>query len=373
MIFNSIRYESTSYVNEAELDEILENAPDRFKYETMSEATARVIGEQEVNWGRLMVGIGFGELAAMQEHGLEFVNESGRIQAFIDKFVAYIKMAINKLAEITKSFIAKLSQYVLTTDAFIKKYEKDIKRASATMLKDLEFNGYKTFSNLLDKAYEYQTSKEGYTDATDAAGLINAANKDIVSGTGELSETAAKKQFVASYNEDDDFSEKVTELLFGDTEKELFEIDKAVVSDAIKVLKESKKLKDKAKTAYKKAASKLNSIIKKMESKADKAEKATEYEGQSPENKAKIEEGCRNIASYYRHYASAATTFHGIYMRALSARSKQAKAICTKVVQTVIKHDGQTKRNQYRQGAGMETKVYESYDSTAFLGAVEFI
>ena len=372
MIFNSIRYEATSYVNEAELDEILENAPDRFKYETMSEATARVIGEQEVNWGRLMVGVGIGELTAMQEHGLEFVNESGRIQAFIDKFVAYIKMAINKLAEITKSFIAKLSQYILTADAFIKKYEKDIKRASDKMLTDLDFNGYKFNHTLLDdKTNKYDKGDGIKTELADLKSYGN--DKNITSGSGKLSETAAKKTFVDSYTEDDDFSEKVTELLFGDSEREVFDITKDIISKQITILKETKKLKDKAKANYKSAASSLQNIIKKMENKADKVEKATEYENEEKEEKAKIEEGFRNVASYYRHYASAATTYHGIHMRALSARSKQAKAICTKVVQRVIKNEGQSKRNQYRQGAGMDQKVYESYDSTAFLGAVEFI
>lgn len=367
MIFNSIRYTSDFYVNEAELEEILEYAPDRFKYETMAEATAKVIGEQEINWGRLMVGVGMSELTDITE-GVGFVNEEGRIRGFFEKIIAYLKMAINKLGEITKSFIVKLEQFIRSNAAFIKKYEKTIKLATDKDLEDLSFNGYEKFNDsVLDTkpTYDQLSTTFESTDADKAKTYITAHEND-----DHALEARKKMPGCSSLRDSADFDETVTTYLYGDTDKTSFDITKSRLSQDMKNVKDSKDLKKKAKESYTKAAKAIQTMIGKLEKAETKVDK--DFADLEKDDQTAIAKAYNLQAELYREYAQACTSYHGTFMRALSTRARQSKAICTKVVQAVYKRQGKAKRNDYRRNAGMDIK--EGYiDSDAFLGAVEFI
>ena len=116
MIYNS----TITNVNESDIMSLLENAEDRFEYYTMAEATAITVAEQEENWTRFMKGIGLSELSTVME-GQEVVYEGARLKGFIEKAKAFFKMALNKLAELTKRFMAKIDQIFKTNDSFVKK------------------------------------------------------------------------------------------------------------------------------------------------------------------------------------------------------------------------------------------------------------
>ena len=368
MIFNSIRYNSDSYVNEAEFDEILEFAPNRFEYETLGEATAIVIGEQEVNWGRLMVGVGMSELHSVQE-GLEFVNEAGRLKGFFDKVIAFFKMAINKLAEITKAFIAKIDQFIKSNDGFIKKYEKQITNAEAAVIAGIEFKGYKFNHNKLKENPSYTVPKNANLSVENAKTIASNEGSTMTPYLAKKSLIDGSKDYTS---ENDNFSEAVTKYLFGG-EKEEFKLDKPMVLEALGYIKETKNLKKTAKNSYTSAAKQLKDIIKRLENASGRIDK--EHSDLSNEDRAKVEKGYKITIDYWKAYSQGCQTYHGTLMRALSTRNSQSKAMCVKVVQKLVKGKGQEERNKMRKRAGMDEKDYsESYISTdAFLGAVEFI
>lgn len=348
MIYNS----TVRSVNESEFDTLLENAENRFEYETIAEASAIILGEQEANWTRFMQGVGLSELSSVME-GVEVIYEGARLQSFIKKAKAFFQMAINKLAEITKAFIAKVMQFVAPNTAFLKKYEKELAKAGK-----VKFKGYQ-FSKDLDSKPVYKVDVE-----TSSKLNMEYFNKD-----GYTKEHAENRFNVPTG--DGLFGERVEKELFGgDKEEREFEVYKQVT-----VLKETKELKNKAKKSYTDAAKSIKEIIKRLE----KAEK--EAANNAAKDKTDVSEANKTdqaysvLISYWKAYANCASIYHNTYMRALGARNRQAKAICTKALTKSFKAKGQADRNKMRKGAGMDEKNYnEGYVNTdAFLGAVEFI
>ena len=319
------------------------------------------------------------ELHSVNE-GLEFVNEAGRLKGFFDKVIAFFKMAINKLAEITKAFITKIDQFIRSNDSFVKKYDKQIRNANESVIASIEFKGYRNFSDELNNTPAYNTSETIDMAATKAMSIANNPENH--------SEFKAKQSLFKGTNhtyksDSDDFSEAVTKYLFGSDEKEEFKLNKAMVTKALEDIKATKNLKKKAKDSYTSAAKQIKNIIKKLENAAKDVDKnyTDEKLGNNPTLKdknaarAKIEKGYKILIDYWKAYSQGCQTYHGTFMRALSARNHQSKAMCVKVVQKLVKGKGQEERNNIRRKAKMDEKDYsESYISTdAFLGAVEFI
>lgn len=351
MIYNS----AINGVNESSAMELLENADNRFEYETIAEATAIIVAEQEANWTRFMTGVGLSELSTISE-GEEVIYEGARLQGFIAKAKAYFKMALNKLAEITKRFIANVDKFIKGNDAFIKKYESQIK--AAKFPSDFSFKGYNFNDSELDSTPEYNGNRISSVDfVKDTADRILDRDKDMYSK--EAAEAAVCK------GEGDSFGEVVFIHLHGGKEK--VEITSPNMNKQIEIVKNTKKLKDSAKKSYTKAHKAISEIIKKLE----KAERDITKSKDDLESASKTESALSTVLGYWRAYSSAVSTYHGKYMSALGERNRQAKALCTKAVTYGLKSKGKADRNAMRSKAGMPVK--EGFVNTdAFLGAVEF-
>lgn len=348
MIYNS----TITSVNESDIMELLENAEDRFENYTIAEASAIVVAEQEANWTRFMKGVGFSELATIME-GQEVIYEGARLQSFLNKAKGYFKMALNKLAEITKSFIAKVDQFIRSNDGFLKKYEKDLLKM--TVPADFEFKGY-TFKNM-GVAPEY-------AEPTSAVKITSAAMaKSVEAGSGDLSKEAAENELLPGTNSNDSVSDRLVEFFYGEKEKkELKNID---IKKQIEIIKNTKDDKKKAKDSYTKAAKRIKAFIKELEKgerEAVKSDKIDSKDGNA------INEVYGKLITYWKAYSSCASQKHHAYMRALGARNKQAKAICTKLITTTGAAKGKEER------AKIKAKMESGFVNTdAFLGAVEFI
>ena len=92
----------------SELMELLENTENRFEFNTMMEATAIVLAEQETNWTRFMEGVGLSELASVME-GEEIVYEGARLAVLADKAKQIFEAAIKKLAQLTLAINAEVN------------------------------------------------------------------------------------------------------------------------------------------------------------------------------------------------------------------------------------------------------------------------
>lgn len=341
-------YESAiNGVNESEAMSLLENAENRFEYETIAEATAIVVAEQEANWTRFMTGVGLGELHTVME-GQEVIYEGVKLQKFLDKAKAFFKMALSKLAEITKSFIASVDKIFMNNDKFIKKYEKQIKEAKFPS--DFSFKGYKFNDSVLDTTPKYPLDAIKDIKTSDVDNILG--NKDSYSR--ESAEAKLCK------GEGETFGEVAFNYFFGSREK--VEIKSPDMGKQISILKDTKGLKDKAKKSYKDAYKAITEIIKKL----DKAQKDSIKSKEDLQTASKMESAISTVLGFWRAYSSATTTFHGKYMSALGTRNRQAKALCTKAVQYGLKDTGKADRVKLKP----KTEGFENTD--AFLGAVEF-
>lgn len=343
MIYNS----AINGVTESEALSLLESVDNRFEYETVAEATAIVVAEQESNWTRFMTGVGLSELHTVME-GQEVIYEGKRLQGFIDKAKAYFKMALSKLAEITKSFIASVDKFFLSNDKFIKKYEKQIKEAKFPS--DFSFKGYNFNDSALDSIPSYPLDAIKEVKAADASNIL--ANKD------SYSREAAEDKLCKGKGES--FGEVAFNHFFGGKEK--VEIKSPDMGKQISILKNTKSLKDKAKKSYKDAHKAISEIIKKL----DKAQKDSLKSKEDLESASNLESAISTVLGFWRAYSSATTTLHGKYMSALGARNRQAKALCTKAVQYGLKSAGKAERDK------LKPKTEGFVNTDAFLGAVEF-
>ena len=348
MIYNS----TITSVNESDIMSLLESTEDRFECYTIAEATAMIVGEQEENWTRFMKGIGLSELATVME-GQEVVYEGARLQSFISKAKGYFQMALNKLAEITKSFIAKIEQFFKSNDDFLKKYESTLRKNGVPA--DFEFEGY-TFSHL-DSIPKYGPVGKGFTTINQNTLEMVIENKEKYSKAG-----AESAVFGSDKPEGDSLSAKLNNYFYGKEKKHKLTVS---VDAEIKVLKETKGLKKEAKDSYTKAAKEIKSIISTLD-KAEKEFKKTNNE--SLEKANRTDSAFNMLLTYWKAYSSAASQMHGAYMGALGARNRQAKAICTKLLTTAGKAKGKEERKE------IKAKMESGFVSTdAFLGAVEFI
>lgn len=344
MIYNT----TITAVNESDILSLLEEAEDRFEDYTIAEATSMIVAEQEENWARFMKGIGLSELSTVME-GNEVIYEGARLQGFIEKAKQFFQTVLNKLAEITKSFIAKLDGVIKSNDAFLKKYRKEL--TSMTIPPDFEFKGY-VFKNL-DSTPDYGKLEKQIVTSSNYTSYTGA-NKD------KYSKDAAEEKLVGKI-EGDTFTEKLNKYFYEKNEKEKLSIN---VDNQITIIEKSKEYKSKAKESYTKAAGNIKSIISdlnKAKSNAlkDLSDNLTQNHG--------IDQAYSILISYWKAYASSASQFHGAYMAALGKRNSQAKAICTKLLTAGNKAKGKADREK------LKAKTEGFIDTGDFLGAVEFI
>lgn len=349
MIYNS----TITAVNESDIMSLLENTEDRFENYTMAEAVAITIGEQEENWTRFMKGIGLSELSSIME-GQTVIYEGARLSKIVEKAKGYFKMALNKLAEITKAFMNKVAQFVTTNAQFVKRYEKQLNDLK-NLPSDLEIQGY-TFNGLAEPKYEFKY----FVDTNNIKTVANT----VVNYKDNYTREKAEEGFVAGAS-GESFTEKLNNKFFGG-KKETIKISKEVVKSQIGILKDTKNLKAEAKKSYTDASKKIKEMIKALEKMQKEEDKA--FNKDTDINKAgTIDEAFGIIISFWKAYASAAHTAHGTYMRALGTRARQAKAICTKALNASGKATSKEERKEIK--AKMEGFV----DTDVFLGGVEFI
>lgn len=339
-------------MNEGEFNTLLENVEDRFENYTMAEATATIVGEQEANWTRFMTGVGISELNSIME-GQEVIYEGARMQSFIKKAKGFFQIALNKIAEITKSFMAKVDQLFKSNDSFIKKYEKQI--TNIKIPKDFKFEGYNFYS--VEPIYNNDAVMKTF-DVTSEVAVNQIISKKE---TTYSKESAENSLFVGGTPDGDSLSEKAKNYFYG--KKEDLKIN---INEQIKIIKETKDLKSKSKKSYSEAAKAIKSIIKNLE-KADKDFDKNDKKNISLENATTVTKAFNILISYWKAYSSAAATVHGTYMGALGARNKQAKAICTKLIIANGKAKGKADRKE------IKSKMESYIDTDVFLGAVEFI
>ena len=346
MIYNS----TITAMNESDILSLLENAEDRFENYTIAEATAIIVREQEINWNRLMTGIGMSELATVME-GQEVIYEGARLEGFLKKVKAFFQAALNKLAELTKRFIAKIDQIFKANDSFVKKYKKDL--VNITIPSDFEFKGY-TFKHMETPQYEMPTGISTTLKPSDV--------KDIVEHKDRYSKETVLDSLTPGTS-GDSLNDRLIEYFYGSNEKQ--NLGNIKTTEQLNILSTTKDMKKKAKDSYTKAAKEIRSFIKELE-RAEKTSQEEYNKYDRLQDGMRIDQAYNLVIGFWKIYANGASQKHGTYMRALGARTAQAKAICTKLLSTKYKSDNKKKEESKAKNEGF-------VNTEDFLGAVEFI
>lgn len=341
-------YDSTvTALNESECVSLLESVEDRFEDNTLTEAVAIIVGEQEANWTKFMKHVGLSELNTISE-GQEVVYEGARLDAFLQNAKKYFEIAKQKLAEFTKSFINKAEEVIRGNSAFLKKYENELK--SMTVPSNFEFKGY-DFKNMEVPTYSnndrVRDVKFGELDNT---AWINS-NKDKYS-----KEAANKAIFKGEVPSGDNLNQMLTNYFYGEKEKKSLNID---IEKQLGILRETSNMRKTAKTSYANAVKEINGIIAGLKN-AEKEFKKTKMEKAKAGN---IDSAFNLVLGFWKAYSNAIHQMHGSYLSALAKRNSQAKAICTKLISA-------NKKSEKKE----EKEVSEGFVNTEdFLGAIEFI
>ena len=351
MIYNS----TITGVNESDIMELLENAETRFEDETMAEATAIVVGEQEINWTRFMQGVGLSELATIME-GEEVIYEGARFQKFVNKAKGFFQMILNKLAELTKAFVAKFDQFFKQNDAFVKKYRSALGKVDYAKA-DAEINGYR-FQHTETPGYKNGMSGRK-SKVEDASEIIN--NKDDYTR-----EKAEDSFFGTNAPDEDTLGAKLNKWFYGDG-KETIKLDNQYIDDQIKILEGTKTDRETAKKSYKEAAKEIKDIIKKLKEAERKFDSNVGKSKDSSEDNANVSSAFGILLSYWKAYGSAATQVHGAYLSMLGKRNRQAKAACVKALNAGGKAKGKEEREK------IKARTEGFVDTEDFLAAVDFI
>lgn len=184
------------------MDSLMESTEIEAVYEESSiDAAARVVAETTANWNAIVEACAIDELNYLEENGVEMVYEGAKLDGFIAKAKEFFLSIWKKIQEIFKKVMVQFNSWFQTDKAFLKKYEKDLNRASNNGLgdKEVSFFDYIFYDNGAELS-SAQTFKAGEFKSTNLADLLKEVDAQIGVDNNSTAEEwkAANKKFSES-------------------------------------------------------------------------------------------------------------------------------------------------------------------------------
>lgn len=311
---------------------------------TIWENACEAVATIEENYSRFMEAVGIDELAYYTENGVEMIYEEGNISRFFEKAKNMLLIAIKKLAEITKKFIGKVSSLVLPAKTFLDKYQSKILSANAA---EIDYRGYE-FTNI--KTPRYKNGKigskvEDFTDFTKGAYTIVSGRKKLLYNSNDFGDEKIKS----------DFSNCIFKYFRNGKDSKVQLKGKISLKDQCDIISKTKDLQKDARKSYADAHKEIKDMIKDLKSEEKDLQNARNdfdsdtREADKTENSNKMKAASKMI-EYYKSYSSSMLLMHGGYLRALSARHHQAKAICSKAISQVESKNYKDYKKAHQEG-----------------------
>ena len=361
------------------------------------EAGMVAVSECESVYNKAMKEIGIGELHYMEENGHEVIYEAVDFAAVKEKIKNFFKKLIDKVKSILHAFITKLSSWTSQDKEFVKKYEKEFSRKWNDVKDDFEFKGY-TFTLGKDFAEGALTAPTNFDNIptfkaksthitvdlsgtnvtpTDPATTGKDINSDVTGlresrddieeemraevckafgNACECSKTPTTTKMDAK-----EYSTALFEMFRnGESSKENVEKKDLSVSTILEDLRTSATTKKLAEKATKAVLKTIDDCIKGLEKsqtaigKEDVGKEDDKINLRNAKVAATVE-----VASFARTNREYIVQANAAYLQALADRSRQNKAIMTKVI---------------AGGKKMQRESYdytnESYSTGSFLDSV---
>lgn len=319
------------------------------KYEANLEGALMLVYENECNYNALMRAAGLSELKYYQETGGDlFVQEAGAFGGFLEKAKSFFKAVLDKIKALFKKFFMTINQFVMSDKQWIKKYEKDILRA--TNLKDMEFKGY-TFKQLDPEATRLGTIANSIIsgEATSIERIKAKGHEDWSSEArkdeDELNDYIEKKRgelLKGSSMNEAEFRDELKERLYGG-DKELLEDSDINIRQQLQYIRDTKESTKNTEKLEKDVTKAITHIIKALDEKIKEFGKVgtdeTTDKTKTDAQKAAISESKQDAIKALNQririekaLSNNATVACGMICQAYKDRNRQAKAICIKAV-----------------------------------------
>lgn len=352
------------------------------KYNHTMESACRIAAENEYNYTAIMRAVGINELAAFENGEDFYINEGG---GFFSSIVNFLRNVWEKIKGIFRKFIAAFDSMTKSDADFIKKYKPYITKSG--VLKDFKYQGFKfsvpeTVKEIgnITKAYEVVQMAAGtgggikFEDTTTYENLVkNSGNVDSAALetaktkinddwddniVPKIRSSIAQGFFDKLKMSDSVEAEELSNELFeffrsGDSSKQTLEESDINIMEIITHLTNSSKVKKNVNDIFKKSQEWFNKQITKIDkiSTAAMKDMPGEKEDKIPSNytddsasggsdkktKYKVALDYVNFWSQitsklYKEVTNVIVTCQNAWLKALSDRSKQEKAICVALV-----------------------------------------
>lgn len=327
--------------------------------------------ENECNYNAIMKAVGLSELKYYQETGKDlFVHEAGAFDGFIAKVKAFFKAVIEKIKSIFKRFVAIFDQYTLNDKQFVKKYGDQLIRKD---LKDFEFTGYK-FGDFAKVQSSIETAGGNLKYHLDIFAAIrkkdtNYGNRKVYDNANykdsdEVNEVKEQERAKiigqqSGKMDETEFKDKLTELLYGDDNKET--LDNISIRDQLSIIENTKDDIKKVEKTQKEIEKGINDVLKVLDKLPSEIRKHNSYSSDNKltdEQDKRINNAIKDINDEYdicKSQSNDITVAFGMIVQAYKDRNRQAKAICVKAL-------------SYKHEAAMVSE--SSYSDDIFAGVV---
>ena len=303
-------------------------------YEVGLEGALMHVYENECNYNAIMKAAGIAELAYFKENGGDlFVQEASAGTGLIDRFIAFFNKVKEKIKQMCKKFVMKLTSLAGDDKKWAKKYRSQI----LSNFKAFKFNGYPyPMTNPdFDKA-------ASWVDETPLDKII--ANKDMYAGKMTSDDMDKKRgemraSMCGESGEIDtkEFKDKMKTMLYGESKEDL-EITTTFITTALNNIENISTDVKNAQDAEKKLTDKITKYVDKLGKARAALSKNIGGSSENPDSEAVIDNKSTRIndlndnITLNKDICQMATQAYGAYIGALKDRNRQNKAICVKAL-----------------------------------------
>lgn len=319
------------------------------EYLEFDEAALVAVAESEENYNSIIRAIGINEASYYARTGKEMVYTEGALGSIFTSIKNFLKKVWEKIKALFKRFLMMFDKYSKDDKAFLKKYEKAVRRASG---EEIEFKGY---------PFESAKLKDGWPFADNDFNLGGVAVNTII--TSFNTQASSLETEVDKFREDpeptydklrakacgDDsgevtsgeFSKELFEATHGASSKESLDGTDLSAENAISILNDTKGDKKKLEDTFKKADKKINKEwIKAVEEKEKAAlkegavlnEESTTSPGSNKADKNQKTHLASALLNYLHTASSIITQVNGALLTAYKDKNRQARSICAKYI-----------------------------------------
>ena len=375
--FNNVYNEGALYAG-SDFDNLMNDPVEpSSEYLEFDEAALVAVAESEENYNAIIKSIGITEATYFAQTGREMVYTESVLGSIFTKIKEFLKKVWEKIKALFKRFLMMFDKFSKDDKAFLKKYEKAVRRASG---EEIEFKGY-PFESATLKTFPADPSsafKIGSTEITSffSGSFIAAAGKargDVDKFREDSEETfdALRGAFLVEGAKgtdkvsSGDFTKELFEATHGSSSKESLDGTDLSADNALSIISGTKTANKTAKKDYEALDKLINRIwIKGIEGVEKQAlagknltatgsgrdvkfGSAADYDTDALKDKSNSDmadtatvESKKNIATHaasallnYLHTASSIVTqVNGALLTARKDKNRQARAICAKYI-----------------------------------------